>query len=513
MKRSYILALLSASLSSLAQATEIIYAIAAVQYNGELIYTGSDYSTKLTPLGKQQLYDVATFYHDRYMNDTSSFYIDGIHSSFDDSQVYAMAPDQSYLVTSGQVFLQGLFPPQKLYTEVTLSNGQIVKDPPNGVQFTTLHSVSPLDPDTIWLDAGDGCPNYQDEGTTFLQSSEFLRIKTDSQSFYDSLIDQYLAGVFSLDQIGYQSAFEIYNFMSYGFIYNSTFMQKIDPQILYHLKTLADSYEWAMNGNVSLDNPALTVYGKALANKITECLTINYDTAGAENKFTLLVSSYESFLGFFGHAGLSDYSDDFKGLPNYAATMIFELFSDADNPSGGYPSESVLRVRFLFRNGTDDSGPLLQFPIFGMTDMGLLEFQEKINEFAVKDTAQWCELCSSHVSFCSENETNVGDVGGSETNAGDVGGSETNSGEGDIPTDISTGRESRSHSLSPAIAGVIGAICVIVAVLLGLGVAMLLFGLRFVRTRRATTERGFRGGEKLPSEIDLSKIPPSVLKV
>lgn len=502
MKRSYILVLFSASLGSLAQAAEVIYAVATVQHNGDLTYTRSEDPTKLTALGKQQLYNAATFYRNRYVNATSLFYIDGIRSTFDDSQVYAMAPDQPYQVTSGQVFLQGLFPPQNLYNEpIPLQNGQTVQDPSNGIQFTTLHSVSPLDPNTIWLEAGDGCPNYQEQGSTYLQSSEFLQMKTDSQSFYDSLIDQYLAGVFSLDQIGYQSAFEIFNFMHHRSIYNSTFPQ-IDPEVLSHLKTLADSYEWAMNGNASSDHPALTVYGKALAFKIAESLTINYDTAGMENKFTLLVSSYKSFLGFFGHAGLSDYSDDFKGLPNYAATMVFELFSNEGKPSEGYPSESVLRVRFLFRNGTEDNESLSPFPIFGMMDIGLLEFQEKIDEFSVKNITQWCELCSSHEWFCSEDGVGAGD-----------GGDETSLGKGDAPTDTSAGKESHSHSPSPAVSGVIGAICVIVAVLLGFGIAMSLFGLRFARTRKATTERGFRGGEKLPSEIDLSKIPPPALKV
>ena len=487
MKSSTVLAASLATLCSIAQAAETIYAVVTVQRHGDRTFKGNP-PTSLTALGKLQCHNAGTFYRKRYLNASSLYYIDGINeSSFDDKEVYAMAPDQPLLVTSGQAFLQGLYPPTTSNKPQTLANGQAVQDPVNGLQYTTLHSMSTTDPNTIWLKADDGCPNFQVQSDAYLESQDAQRLDEASQTFYNSLKKDYLNGVFGDDQVSYQNAYAIFDYINVGSVHNATIADRVSPGELYKLKVLADHYEWAMNGNASSEHPALTVAGKAMAYKITERLSANLKTAGKQTKFTLMISSYDAFLGFFGHAGLSAYSRDFMGLPNYAASMVFEMFSDVDTPTGEYPSESALKVRFLFRNGTEDSVPLSNFPIFGQTELTWKDFNEKIDVFAVKNINEWCALCNAEGPLC----VNTGETEGANAGA----------------------NESSSHidnqPLSPGAAGAVGAVVAIVVILLGLGVAMTVFGVRFGRSKKAIMEKGFEG-EKLPSDVDLAGPPTSL---
>lgn len=488
MKSPAVLAASLVALSSIAHAAEVVHAVVTVQRHGDRTFKGFP-PTSLTFLGQLQCHNAGAFYRQRYLNHSSPFFIDDIsESSFDDIEVYAMAPDQPLLVTSGQVFLQGLYPPATYHKPQTLANGEEVQDPVNGLQYTTIHSMTTKDPDTIWLKADGQCPNFVAQSDAYLESQDALRLSEQSQTFYDSLKRDYLNGVFSDAEVSYQNAYAIFDYINVGSVHNSTIAERISPGELYKLKLLADRHEWAMNGNASSEHPALTISGKAMAYKIAERLSANINSAGKQNKFTLMISSYDAFLAFFGHAGLSAYSIDFMGLPNYAASMVFELFSDMDTPAGDYPNESALKVRFLFRNGTENNVDLIHFPIFGQAELTLKEFNDAINAFAVKDTKGWCELCDATASFCPKDAN----TGKAEEGSGNTG----------------TNSESDSQPLSPGAAGAVGAVAAIVVVLLGLGVAMAVFGVRIGRSKKATTEKGFRG-EKLPSDVDLTT-PPAV---
>lgn len=481
MKISAVLAASLAALSSMAQAAETIHAVVTVQRHGDRTFKGNP-PTSLTSLGQLQCHNAGVFYRKRYIATSSEHYIDGISESlFNDKQVYAMAPDQPLLVTSAQVFLQGLYPPTTSNKTKSLANGQVVEDPVNGLQYTTLHSMATTDPNTIWLKGDDECPNFLVQSNAYMESQDYLRLNQESQAFYNSLKRDYLNGVFQDDKVGYQNAYPIFDYINVGSVHNATIANRISRGELYKLKVLADHHEWAISGNASSEHPALTIAGKGMAFKIAERLSVNLQTAGKQNKFTLMISSYDAFLGFFGHVGLSAYSPDFMGLPNYAASMVFEMFSDGDTPAGKYPTESALKVRFLFRNGTESDVPLTSFPIFGQTELTWKEFNEKIDAFAVKNINDWCTLCSSSGPFCPAN-----------ANSNDV--------------------KSNAHNqpLSPGAAGAVGVVCTIAAILLGLGVAMAVFGVRFGRSKKATKEESLN--EKLSSEPDLTgmETPPEV---
>src|SRR5690606_6602287 len=115
---------------------------------------------------------------------------------------------------------------------------------------------------------------------------------------------------------------------------------------LFQLRILADRHEAGLNGRTSEVSTAATIPGRTLAHKIVSQLDPALSKNGRRNKFSLLMASYDTFIAFFAHAGLHDVSRNFKGLPELAASMVFELFTQ--DPSQVYPpNPDDLKVRFL----------------------------------------------------------------------------------------------------------------------------------------------------------------------
>lgn len=116
-------------------------------------------------------------------------------------------------------------------------------------------------------------------------------------------------------------------------------------------------------------------------------------------KFSLLAGSYDAFLAFFGLAGLTEVSESFYGLPDYASTMAFELYSPETRTS--FPEEKDLWVRFLFKNGT--AGGLDSWPLFGTGRESLSwgEFTREMKGRAIGSAEEWCSACGSSDGFCA----------------------------------------------------------------------------------------------------------------
>ena len=119
--------------------------------------------------------------------------------------------------------------------------------------------------------------------------------------------------------------------------------------------------------------------------------------------------------------------------------------------------------------------------------MSLDEFSNAIEGVAIDSVAEWCTLCASPSVFCPGYTSNSG-------NGGSV-----------------TGNPNRVPAVQrPAIAGIVGAVIgiVITLALLGtlLALAMLCCGVRVYRnkTKRRSELGGFKGAEKLASDVDLT---------
>lgn len=217
-----------------------------------------------------------------------------------------------------------------------------------------------------------------------------------------------------------------------------------------------------MNYNAS--NSGRSIGGASLAGGFLKQLNETVASQG-KLKFSLVTGSYNTFLAFFGLAGLKSVSNDFNGLPDYASTMAFELYSDVHTDA--FPAEKDLMVRFLFRNGTDASDELTAYPLFGLNQIALpyTQFREKMGEFAITSAGQWCSTCKQTQGFCSQPS-----IIGSEASASS-------------PADTTDNKKS---GMSNAVAGVIGAVVTLAVI----GLAGLVFFLMKRRKNKTAVGHG-----------------------
>lgn len=146
--------------------------------------------------------------------------------------------------------------------------------------------------------------------------------------------------------------------------------------------------------------PARAIGGSTLMGGILQQLYQTVATKG-QQKMAFFFGSYQTFFACFGLANLTDVSPDFQGCPNYASSIALELYTDADMTT--FPSNTDdLRVRFLFKNGTD--GALNQLPLFGRkhTTLSWADFQTGIKARAIKSASTWCARCNTTAGFCSQ---------------------------------------------------------------------------------------------------------------
>lgn len=256
----------------------------------------------------------------------------------------------------------------------------------------------------------------------------------------------------------------VYDLINVAEIHNSSIPSSsvLTNDTLLQLRTLADTHEWGLAYNAS-DN-ARSVPGAQLAAEIVSYLNGTV-TSGGKTKLGIQFGAYASFLSFFGLTNLPAANPDFYGVPDYASSMVFELFSNSASGSG-FPAASDLQVRFLFHNGTaSSSSEPIAYPLFGGSDVSIpwTTFQSKMNQFAIGTTQQWCNVCGNTAGACAQYST-------SNTASGSNGSSSAS-----------------GNGLSPAVNGVIGAM-VTLAVVLGVeALVMLLGGFKLARKGAAVT--------------------------
>lgn len=204
----------------------------------------------------------------------------------------------------------------------------------------------------------------------------------------------------------YANAFDIFDLINVASIHNRTVTANVTSDQNFQLRTLADSAEFNFNFNAS--QPDRNIGGRALAGAVYKQLNQTLSSKGAL-KFSLFTPSYDNILSLFGLTKLTAASVDFYGLPPYASTLAFELFTPATMLS--FPTNlDDLSVRAVFRNGSDGAGaPLVAFPLFGRTStsMSWKDFSAEMLKFSITSTGQWCDTCNSTATFCSAYMTNT----------------------------------------------------------------------------------------------------------
>lgn len=212
--------------------------------------------------------------------------------------------------------------------------------------------------------------------------------------------------------------------------------------------------------------PVRAIAGATLASQVVQAFNQTIASAGNKAKLTVQFGAYASFLAFFGVAGLLDLDNgDFRGVPDYASSMTFELFANDSVDGNRFPSAQDLNVRFLFHNGTTSNvSEPAAFPLFGQQRLSLpwSDFVTNMGKFAIGNEADWCHACGNTTGVCAPFTTS---------------------------SSVSTpdGRRGAHDGLSRPVAGVIGAM-VTLAVILGLEALILLAaGLRVVKKQKAAT--------------------------
>ena len=456
----------------------------------------------LTSLGAQQLYGAGSNMRARYVtgeSDAADIFSTIRNISpyqLSNDEITILSSDSQYISASAQAFMQGLYPPLEGVFNSTyvsgqsmLANGTNVIAPLNGMQYPNIQTLSSYDLNSVWLAGSDSCPSYDSMAIAYYESPTFEAIEATTQTFYDGLVPSFLDGVFANSSVGYWDAYYIWDYLNYASIHNGTVANVLLPSDLTEARILATDWVFARNTNTSASGTSQgdqvgVIAGKTLAARILEAFYTTINTQGASDKMTLLFGSFEPMIAFATLAGiLSEQNSVFYDLPQPGSSFVFELLALREADIGTYPETSDLYVQFLYQNGTDPNSELVAYPMFGnspsQTRMSLADFIASMESIQVLNIETWCNACQSNSIFCPA-FTNTDDSGTLGT--------------------------STHHGLNPVIAGVIGALVALVVAALLFALLLLIFGLRLRKThsKRRSELNGFKGGEKLASDQDLT---------
>ena len=377
--------------------------------------------SNLTELGFNEVYNSGQYYRNRYVSSSASNQIFGINSDVvNNQQLNIQAPDDSVLVNSASGFAQGLYPPvNPQENQDTLRNGTQVQGPLNGLQLIPVHSVHSghTAGSSTWMQGSSGCTNAEKSSSSYSRSGQFYNLVQQTNGFYQS-ISPTVNDIFNQSEINYNNAYSskltrlkrwiflippsVYDVLNVANIHNQTFPASnlLTDQNLFQLQMLADQHEY----NLAYDSgsPIRAIAGATLAAQIVQGLNNTIVSQGL-NLMTVQLGTYSTFLSFFGLAQLNQADPQFYGIPQYASSMSFELFTDDNTPP--FPNFQDVQVRMLWSNGTaSNTSPPIAFPLFGQqqTAMPWASFVNSMNKFAVGSQAQWCQQCGNSSGICAD---------------------------------------------------------------------------------------------------------------
>ncbi|KAI1389173.1 phosphoglycerate mutase-like protein [Hypoxylon trugodes] len=505
------LSLLSEALAQ--SANETVWSSFAYVLYGERTPLQGELQPTLTPLGAQQLYFQGSLFRARYLSNsslsdednaiTTNSPISGIErQALDNSQLDIYSTTQDYVVGGALAFLQGLYPPVTqtfAYNNggnnaSTLANGTKVDFPLDGYQYPNIRTVPTTDSNSVWIEGQSICTEYWSSSGDFRSSEIAQEMYNATLPFYETTWAEVFPNTLANSMLNFDYAYDLYDYAQYAYDHDDSVRDSLNADRLAILRNLASNQQVDLNANLTASglqegDMIRAISGRTLAAKVVAQLSSHIASAGTINKMSLMFGSFEPFLAFFALSNLSDTNGFFQQIPGPGSAMVFELFS-IDNVTS-YPHEDELWVRFLFRNGTDSSQPLVEYPLFGRDNsesrIRWEDFTVYIARFSIQDVSTWCDLCSSVTLFCNSLGHSSGSSGG-----------------------LSNSGESSNASLSPAVSGVIGAVTTI-AVLALVGTTAFVFGgIRVQRrdpldaARRRSSLGGFKGAEKMASDHDVS---------
>ncbi|RDW66023.1 hypothetical protein BP6252_09658 [Coleophoma cylindrospora] len=481
--------------------SQVTWAVVSYSFHGEKEPALASSSYALTPVGGHQAFSAGAAIRDRYIvgnnsDGTETYPINGLSAqAIENSQLYMLATQDEYVANSATAFLQGVYPPvgNSGQGSMVLANNSLESYPLGGYQYASIATVGSMDYNYMWIAGNLECPSYdiQRAGSysTALYNAEFAA----SEAFYTSLQSSVFSD-FDASIVNYANAYSLYEYALYQSIHNQSAAQALSASDLETLYLYASTQQYSTNSGPNDGSSIQTIAGATIAGKVLEMFGHNIAANGVSDKLTMLFGSFEPMLAFFSLSGLGDSYQNigkFQTLPLHGSVMTFELFSyttssGSDDLSTSFPSIADLHVRFLFRNGSDDSSQLLSYPLFGRgnseLDMSWSDFALGMANFALTDAQTWCDQCGSMTLFC-------------EAIASDTTTTCTTSG-------ASSSSSNEASSMKPWVAGIIGA-TVTVAVFLLTAVGLAICGGARIAFRRNSAAGGFKGAEKMPEDADV----------
>ncbi|MCJ1307072.1 hypothetical protein MMC25_000718 [Agyrium rufum] len=447
--------------------------------------------TTITDLGYAQVFSSGSYFRSRYIASNATNPIANISPDlFKNSQLTASAPLDDVLFPSTIGFLQGLYPPvgSDLGSQ-KLRNGSTIESPLNGYQLIPVATVASGtgSENQAWLQGSSNCANAISSSNDYYFSPEYLSLLSSTGTFYTNLTPV-INSTFTDSQISFKNAYSIFDYINVAEIHNATIPSSdlLDEATLLQIRTLSDTHEYNLAFNAS--SPVRAITGSVLAAQILQALNATVVSSGKTTPLNIQFGAYGGMQSLFGQLALPQQNPDFYGVPDYATTLTFELFTTAAvntasvaAEQASFPADEDLQVRFLFHNGTtNSSSPPVTYPLFGGSaeSVSWMDFVKGISAFAVSDQGEWCRACGNSTGVC----------------AAYAPASSPNS---SAPAASAGGSSSSSGGVSKAVAGVIGAM-VTLAVVLGLQALILLVaGLRVVSKKRGGSSGvGIPAGEK-----------------
>ncbi|KAK5078121.1 hypothetical protein LTR64_003474 [Lithohypha guttulata] len=455
------------------------------------LYTSN--ASILTPYGAQQMSIAGSNFRRRYLStifedsQDNTVIRDISHYSPNVNEVTVYSIDNQYVTASAQAFMQGLYPPLgQLDVNFTslgeisrLANGTNVIAPLNGYNYPDINTVSSYDPRSVWIDGAAHCPAYTSRLVEYYNSTDFDFLYTISLDFYRGL-DDYLDEYFTPNDLGYFDAYYIYDWLQYEALHNSSF--RISDVNMTRAELLAANWVQALFSN-STDS-VKSIAGRGLATQVLNTFYNAIRSDGEANKLNLWFGDMAPMVSFAALAGLTGKKNSiFYDIPAMSSSYIFELVAllPEDDTGVTYPNTSDMYVRFLYQNGTDEYSDAVEYSLFGRSPSSLIsytDFVTSMSRISLSGIREWCLTCGAYNVFCPAFTNSNSVINGNTERKG----------------------------LSPAVAGVIGALVALAVAAILFGLLMAFAGIRVKRQERNRKSElgGFKGSQKLASDQDLT---------
>ncbi|OOQ89285.1 putative histidine acid phosphatase [Penicillium brasilianum] len=448
----------------------------------------------LSDYGANQLAAAGAAFRDRYLSSGEGFtvsdsaiqYISA--SVLDSKDVGIFSTTDQFNIASAQAFMQGLYPPlgqSGMAPSDTGGNSSFDVSPLDGYQYPQIVTLGNGDPQSVMVAGQADCSMHQVAESEYRNGDYAREITEITDAFYVRLWHEVLSGVYAESSATYSNAVDIFDYIEYEAVHNSTVQTQLTEDEIRQARWWADHYTYATNGQSDSNSQSTIsavspIAGQTLATSILRAFDLNIEKFGTAQKMTLLFGGAEPAVALASLLGLAaEQRPNFYTRPVRGASLVFELYSyEADEVYPTYPGIDNLYVRFFMHNGTNDTD-FTSYSLFGYGPsheyIPYSEFRSEVETFAVQSTQEWCLRCNSAAVFC----TGVLDSSGSDSSK-------------------------KNKGMAPAVAGVIGAVVTLAVIGLLVALGFFIWSRRKRQGNHKPSLGGFKGTDKLASDTDLT---------